>query len=61
MKAQSDAYFKILEKHPEMKDVYRLGNYLVWISPSGTALVIDQNDGKDKLNDAEIAALFAKK
>ena len=25
VKAQSDAYFEILEKHPEMKDVFRLG------------------------------------
>jgi Ca-activated chloride channel family protein len=61
VKAQSDAYFRILEKHPEMKDVFRLGNFVVWLSPSGTALVIDQNEGKDKLDDAEIAALFAKK
>jgi Ca-activated chloride channel homolog len=61
VKAMSDAYFRILEAHPEMKDVYRLGNFVVWLSPSGTALVIDQNDGKEKLDDAEIAALFAKK
>jgi Ca-activated chloride channel family protein len=61
VKAQSEAYFKILEKHPEMKDVFRLGNFVVWISPSGTALVIDQTQGKEKLDDAEIAALFAKK
>jgi Ca-activated chloride channel family protein len=61
VKAQSDAYFRILELHPTMKDVYRLGNYVVWIAPSGTALVIDANDGKDKLDDAEITALFLKK
>jgi Ca-activated chloride channel family protein len=61
VKAQSDAYFQILEKHPEMKDVFRLGNFVVWISPSGTALVIDQNNGKEKMDDAEIAALFVKK
>ena len=61
VKAQSDAYFKILEQHPEMKDVFRLGNYVVWISPSGTALALDQNNGKEKLEDAEIAELFAKK
>lgn len=61
VKAQSDAYFRILELHPTMKDVYRLGNHVVWISPSGTALVIDANDGKEKLEDAEITALFAKK
>ena len=44
-----------------MKDVYRLGNHVVWIAPSGTALVIDANDGKEKLDDAEITSLFAKK
>ena len=58
MKAQSDAYFKILEMQPTMKDVFRLGNHLVFVTPSNTALVIDQNDGKDKLTDEEIATLF---
>jgi Ca-activated chloride channel family protein len=61
VKSQSDAYFLILEKHPEMKEVFRLGNYVVWITPSGTALVVDQNNGKEKMEEAEIAALFAKK
>jgi Ca-activated chloride channel family protein len=61
VKAQSAAYFRILEKHPEVKDVFKLGNYLVWVTPSGKALVIDANDGKDTLTDAEIDALFAKK
>lgn len=61
VKAQSDAYFRILEKQPQMKDVYRLGNHVVWMTPSGTALVIDLSDGKEKLEDGEIDALFAKK
>jgi Ca-activated chloride channel family protein len=61
VKSQSDAYFKILEKHAAMKDVYRLGNHVVWVAPSGTALVLDQNNGKEALTDAEIEALFAKK
>jgi Ca-activated chloride channel family protein len=61
VKAQSDAYFRILEKQPQVKDVYRLGNHIVWVAPSGTALVIDTTDGKEKLDDAEIDALFAKK
>ena len=61
VKAQSDAYFKILEKHPEMKDVYRLGNFLVFVTPSKTALIVDLNDGKDKLSDDEIAVLFTAK
>ena len=58
VKAQGDAYFRILDRHADMKDVYRLGNHLVWITPSGAALVIDANDGKDKLSDEEIDKLF---
>ncbi|GBD37424.1 hypothetical protein HRbin36_02555 [bacterium HR36] len=58
VKAFSPAYFRILERHPEMKEVFKLGAYIVWIAPSGTALVIDAHHGADKLTDAEIDALF---
>ena len=61
VKAQSDAYFKLLERKPDLKDVLRLGNHLVWISPSGTALVIDLAGGKEKLSDKDIDSLFVKK
>jgi Ca-activated chloride channel family protein len=61
VKAQSDAYFRILELQPQMKDVYRLGNHLVWMAPCGTALVIDTSEGKDKLGDEEINKLFVAK
>ena len=61
VKAQSEAYFAILAKQPKMKDVFRLGNHLVWVTPSKTALVIDTDDGKDKLSDEEIEKLFVVK
>jgi Ca-activated chloride channel family protein len=61
VKAQSDAYFRILDMQPQMKDVYRLGNHLVWMAPNGTALVIDTSEGKEKLDDAEINKLFVAK
>jgi Ca-activated chloride channel family protein len=61
VKAMSDAYFRILERVPEAKDVFRLGNRLIWMTPGGKALVIDESDGKDKLDDKEIDQLFAKK
>jgi Ca-activated chloride channel homolog len=61
VKAQSDAYFRILERHALVKDVYQLGNHVVWVTPSGTVLVIDTNDGKEKLSDEEIDKLFAAK
>ncbi len=61
VKAQSDAYFRILELQPQMKDVYRLGNHLVWLAPNGTALVIDTSEGKEKIDDTEINKLFVAK
>jgi Ca-activated chloride channel family protein len=60
VKAMSAAYFRLLARHPEMKDVLRLGNRLVWVTPSGTALVIDA-DGKETLGDDEIDRLFVAK
>ncbi len=58
VKAMSDAYFRILERQPKMKDVFQLGNHLVWVTPNNTALVIDTRDGKEQLADAEIDKLF---
>jgi Ca-activated chloride channel family protein len=59
VKAMSDAYFRILERQPQMKEVYQLGNHVVWIAPNGTALVIDTAEGKEQLSDKEIDTLFA--
>jgi Ca-activated chloride channel family protein len=61
VKAQSDAYFRILERQPKMKSVLQLGNHLVWVTPSGAALVIDTTTGNTKMTDAEIDKLFANK
>jgi Ca-activated chloride channel family protein len=61
VKAQSKAYFRILERQPQVKEVYKLGNQLVWVTPNRSALIIDTNDGKEKLSDDEIDKLFAAK
>jgi Ca-activated chloride channel family protein len=61
VKAQSDAYFHILERQPQMKHVFRLGNHIVWITPHGIGLVIDSTDGIEKITDKEIDLLFAGK
>ncbi len=58
IKAQSEAYFKLLDRHPEVKDVYALGNYLIWVTPSGRALIVDQNHGLETMQNAAIDALF---
>jgi Ca-activated chloride channel family protein len=61
LKAQSKAYFRMLERQPMVKEVFQLGNRVVWVTPSGTALVIDPKDGKDELSDAAIDRLFVAK
>ncbi len=61
IKAQSDAYFKLLERQPKMREVLTLGNHLVWVTPNGTALIIDTTTGKEKATDGEIDALFVAK
>jgi Ca-activated chloride channel family protein len=60
VKALSDAYFRLLAKRPELKEVFQMGNRVVWVTPSGVALVV-ADDGADKLADEEIAKLFVVK
>jgi Ca-activated chloride channel family protein len=61
VKAQSNAYFRMLERQPKIKDVFLLGNYAVWVTPSGDVLVIDGRHGMEELSDKEIDALFVAK
>jgi len=61
VKAMSDAYFRILERHAQVKDVFKLGNHLLWITPNNTALVIDTTDGVEQMTDVEIDKLFVMK
>ena len=58
IKAMSKAYFRIIERHDSARDVFRLGNHLVWVTPSGTALIIDVNNGREEVTDADIDRLF---
>jgi Ca-activated chloride channel family protein len=58
VKAMSKAYFRILERHAKVRQVYQLGNHLIWVTPSRTALIIDTNDGVETMTDADIDRLF---
>ncbi len=58
VKALSPAYFQLLKTHPEMKEVFQLGNHVVWVTPSGVALIIDTAVGRETLADREIDRLF---
>src|SRR5260370_28306619 len=61
IKAFSPAYFRLLERRPQLRDLLQLGNYLVWVTPAGTALVIDQAAGEEKWDEAKMAKLFKAK
>jgi Ca-activated chloride channel family protein len=61
VKAMSKAYFRMLELQPKVRDVLRLGNHLVWVTPSGTALVIDSGGGLEDMRDAAIERMFLTK
>jgi Ca-activated chloride channel family protein len=61
VKALGAAYFRMLERQPQMREVFRLGNRVVWVTPSRTVLVIAPTDGKETMTDDEIDALFVAK
>ena len=58
VKAMSPAYFRILERHPSCKKVFQISNHLVWVTPSGSALVVDTGAGQEEMSDADIDRLF---
>jgi Ca-activated chloride channel family protein len=58
VKAMSAAYFRILERQPQMREVFQMGNRVLWVTPCGTALAVDPGDGREEMTDAEIDALF---
>ncbi len=59
LRVLGEAYFRILATHPELSPIFALGNRITWVSPSGTALVID-NLGPDDVPDATLDRLFAR-
>jgi Ca-activated chloride channel family protein len=53
----SDAYFQLLDREPDLKDILALGERVVWRTPSGKTLVID-GEGKEKFTDEELDHLL---
>ncbi len=51
------AYFQLLAEHPELSAIFALGSRVTWVSPSGTALIVDKQ-GQDKPSDAVLSRLF---
>ena len=59
IKYLSDAYFRLLEKDLDLKEVFALGENVLVVLKSGKAILISA-EGKDKLTDAELNGLFVK-
>lgn len=58
IRAFGAAYFRLLERHGELRPILALGTHVVWVAPSGTALVVD-DQGDDQVSDAVLDGLFA--
>jgi len=56
----SDGHFPLLERQPDLKDRFRLGNHRLWVTRSDITLVIDTGDSKEKMTDSVIDRFFAR-
>jgi hypothetical protein len=54
------AYFQLLAKHPELTAIFALGSRITWVSPSGTALIIDKQ-GQESLTELVCKQLFERR
>jgi Ca-activated chloride channel homolog len=57
LRVLGQAYFRLLAAHPELSAIFALGNRVTWVTPSGTALIIDKL-GQDNAADAVLNRLF---
>jgi Ca-activated chloride channel family protein len=56
----SEAYFKLLEKAPQLVDAFKLGTRIVIVTSAGNCVAVC-GSGSEKLTDAQIEALFVGK
>jgi Ca-activated chloride channel family protein len=59
VKFGSEAYFRLLEKRPELVDAFKLGTDVIVLTATGKVLVVGAT-GEEKLNDVQIDAMFTK-
>ena len=45
--------------HPELREVFQLGNRVTWVTPSGKALIIVPDGGREEMSDEDIDRLFS--
>ena len=57
LRVMGHAYFRLLAHHKDLGAILSLGNRVTWVSPSGTAIVIDKA-GQDEVTDSVLDRLF---
>jgi hypothetical protein len=60
LRVMGDAYFHLLEQHPELSPILALGQRVTWLSPSGTAVKFDET-GDDRVDPAILDRLFVER
>lgn len=59
IKFGGEAYFRLLEKQPQLVDAFKLGTDVIYVTSGGKVLAVGAW-GEEKLSDAQIDALFSK-
>jgi len=54
----SEAYFALVRAHPELKEIFSLGQRLVLVTAEGKALVVDTEGGAEEMSDEAMKGLF---
>jgi Ca-activated chloride channel family protein len=57
VKFGSAAYFRLIELHPELVEVFKIGDSIVYVTAAGKAIAVAAT-GEETLTDAQIAELF---
>ena len=57
VKFGSAAYFKLIEKKPELVDAFKIGSGVVYVTAKGRALVV-AGEGLEEISDEQIDGLF---
>lgn len=59
LKYLGSAYFKLLELRPELKEIFALGEHVLWVSPTGQAIFIT-TEGRDEVPEEELKGWLQK-
>lgn len=54
----SEAYFRLARENKDMNDIFSMGQRVVVVTARNQAVVVDTDDGVDKLDEAQVKEIF---